>query len=307
MTENHDATPFIEPESGPDLLVDLPCRTGEGPLWDDRRQALFWLDIPPGRVYRYDPATGVNALVFEHEHEVGGCTLQEDGSLLLFCSFGTILCLDPESGSVRTVVARIDAEADSRFNDVEAAPDGSVLCGTMPTKDRRARLYRLATDGSLTVLFDDIGLSNGIGFSPDRRTMYHSDTNTRRIYALDYDPATGAIDNRRILIENPAGEGFPDGMTVDREGTLWSARWDGRALYAYTPAGQALGRVKFPVRKVSSIAFGGPGCATGFVTTAASNGRDAFEGDLAGSLFSVDLGVAGVPPFRSRIAVPSDR
>lgn len=302
MSENHDTTPFIEPESGPDLLVDLPCKTGEGPIWDERRNVLFWTDIPPGRIYRYDPATAKNDLVFQHDHEVGGSTLQDDGSLLLFCSFGTILRLDPDTGEIITVVASIDAEADSRFNDVEAAPDGSVLCGTMPSKSHKARLYRLYPDGTLSLLFDDIGLSNGIGFSPDHRTMYHSDTNTRRIYALDYDPETGDITNRRILIENPSGEGYPDGMTVDDEGTIWSARWDGRALYAYSPEGKPIGRVKFPVRKVSSIAFGGPNCATAFVTTAASNGRDEFEGLLAGSLFSVDLGVSGVPPFRSKVA-----
>ncbi|MGC4193197.1 MAG: SMP-30/gluconolactonase/LRE family protein [Thermomicrobiales bacterium] len=303
MTETHESIPFIEPESGPDLLVDLPCKTGEGPIWDDRRKVLFWTDIPPGRVYRYDPATGANDLVFEHEHEVGGSTIQEDGSLLLFCSFGTILRLDPDSGTVTTVIASIAAEADSRFNDVEAAPDGSVLCGTMPSKDHAARLYRLFPDGSLTMLFDDIGLSNGIGFSPDRRTMYHSDTSKRRIYALDYDPETHAIANRRILIGDPAGEGFPDGMTVDADGTLWSARWDGRALYAYTAAGEPAGRVKLPVRKVSSIAFGGPDFATAFVTTAAASGRDEFEGHLAGSLFAVDLGVSGVAPFRSNVTV----
>jgi len=303
MTESHDRPPFIEPEAGPNLLVDLPCKTGEGPIWDDRRGVLFWVDIPPGRLYRYDPKTGTNDLVFEHTHEVGGATLQEDGSLLLFCSFGTILSLDPDTGEASTVVERIEGEADSRFNDVEAAPDGSVLCGTMPTATHLARLYRLFPDGTLDLVFDDIGLSNGIGFSPDRRTMYHSDTNARRIYALDYDPETGAITNRRVLIGDPAGEGFPDGMTVDAEGTIWSARWDGRALYAYTPEGEAIGRVKFPVRKVSSIAFGGPDCATAFVTTAAANGRDEHEGLLAGSLFSVDLGVKGVPPFRSKVGL----
>ena len=304
MSDRRDSIPFIEPESGPNVLVDLPCQTGEGPIWDDRRNVLFWVDIPPGRIYRYTPATGTNDLVFTHGHEVGGITLQEDGSLLLFCSFGTVLHLDPDSGTVTTVIEQIDAEADSRFNDVEAAPDGSVLCGTMPSAAHPGRLYRLFPDRTLTLLFDDIGLSNGIGFSPDRRTMYHADTNTRRIYALDYDPATGDIANRRILIGDPAGEGFPDGMTVDAEGTLWSARWDGRALYAYTPEGTAIGRVKFPVRKVSSIAFGGPGYATAFVTTAAANGRDETEGLLAGSLFAVDLGVVGVPPFRSSIAIP---
>ncbi|MGB3307903.1 MAG: SMP-30/gluconolactonase/LRE family protein [Thermomicrobiales bacterium] len=303
MTSEHPAVPTIELDSAPEVVVDLPCQTGEGPIWDDRRHVVFWLDIPPGRLYRYDPATGANDLVYQHDAMIGGTTLQDDGSMLLFCSRGAILHLDPDSGKTRIVVDSIEAEHDSRFNDVEAAPDGGVFCGTMASKDHKARLYRLAPDGSLTLLFDDLGLSNGIGYSPDRRTMYHVDTNTRITWALDYDEQTGAISNRRALIENPSGEGYPDGMTVDAQGDLWIARWDGRSLYRYTPEGECTGRVRFPVRKVSSVAFGGEDFADAYVSTAAPDGRSEDEGELAGSLFKVRLPATGKPPFRSRVGL----
>lgn len=285
----------------PRLLVDLPCKTGEGPIWDDRRNVLFWVDIPAGRVYRYDPATGVNDLAFQHEHEVGGCTIQEDGSLLLFCSFGTILRFDPDTNAVRTVLAAIPGEEESRFNDVEATPDGSVLCGTMPSPNHLGKLYRLFPDGSITEMFDNIRCSNGIGFSPDLRTIYYTDTGAATISALDYDAETGAISNRRVLIDETGGEGMPDGMTVDANGVLWSAHWNGWRLSAFTPEGDEIGSIRFPVRKVSSIAFGGPDLATAFISTAAADGRSEHEGEQAGSLYAIDLGVMGKPPFRSKI------
>ena len=303
MSKDHPTVPEVPLDAGPTVVVDLLTQTGEGTLWDDREQVLYWLDIPPGRLYRFNPATKANDLLFQHDAAIGGTTLQEDGSLLLFCSFGTILRLDVATGQTTVIVDKIEAEHDSRFNDVEADPEGGVFCGTMPSKNHGARLYRLARDGSLTLLYDDIGLANGIGFSPDTKTMYHVDTNKRLLYAYAYDSATGYLTDRRILISNWSGEGYPDGMTVDSNGNLWVARWDGRAVYRYTPDGNAAGRIRLPVRKVSDIAFGGPGFADAFVSTAASDGRSEAEGLQAGSLFRFKPPVIGKAPFRSRVGL----
>jgi sugar lactone lactonase YvrE len=286
----------------PELLVDLPSVTGEGPLWHEDEQALYWVDIPPGRLYRYFPATGTNELLHQHDGMIGGFTLQADGSLLLFGDEGRVVRW--QDGAVETVIDQVQAEAGGRFNDVEAGPDGQVYCGTMMTASGAARLYRLELDGTLTVLFDDIGLSNGIGYSPDNRIMYHTDTTGQVIYGLDYESGSGEIRNRQVLVRTPDGEGMPDGMTVDLNGDLWSARWDGHALYRYTATGELKGKVPFPARKVSSIAFGGERYDTAYVTTATGpGGRTPEEGDLAGSLFQVTLGVKGRAPFRSRIGL----
>jgi D-xylonolactonase len=296
-----DDAPIIE-AGRPALLVDLPCETGEGPLWHEDEQALYWLDIPPGRLYRFDPATGANELAYEHGAAIGGYTIQEDGSLLLFCARGEIVRW--RDGDLTTVIEEIPAVRESRFNDVIADPEGRVYCGTMPGDTHHAQLFRLDPDGTLTTMFDDIGLSNGMGFTSDKGAMVHTDTNFRAIYRLDYDAHTGALANRRVIVRTPEDAGGPDGMTIDAEDTIWSARWGGWGLFRYSSAGELLGKVPMPVRKVSSITFGGADYRTAFITTATGGeSRGEAIGALAGWLFSIDLGVQGRPPFRSRIHV----
>lgn len=287
--------------SSPEIVVDLPSQTGEGPLWNQQERAVYWVDIPPGRLYRFDPDTGENTVAYQHSAAIGGYTFQADGSILLFCAEGQILRWHDDE--ITTIVDSIPDEAGGRFNDVIAGPDGHVFCGTMPTANGRARLYRLELDGSLTVLFDDIGLSNGFGFSPDTRTMYHTDTAKRLIYRLDYEPGTGSVANRVVMVEVPEGEGAPDGMATDAEGMIWSARWDGSALFKYSNQGESMGSVPFPVRKVSSVTFGGDDLGMAYVTTAGGPNRGTIEGMHAGSLFRIDLGVTGRPAFLSRIGM----
>lgn len=298
--QRHDDAPVLE-ATDLELVVDEPSGTGEGPLWNEAAQVLHWVDIPTGRLFAFDPAQSRNTLVYQHDGMIGGYTLQEDGSLLLFADRGQIMRLS--EGKTEVIVDEIPAEREGRFNDVIADPRGRVFCGTMPTGNDLARLYRLDPDGTLMLVFEDIGLSNGMGFSPDNAVLYHTDSNQRRIYRLDYNAESGAVSNRRVLVQTPDDGTVPDGMTVDREGTIWSARWNGRALYRYDAAGQLLGKVPFPVRKVSSIAFGGEDFGTAYVTTAGGENRGEVEGDKAGSLFRVNLGVQGRAPFRSRIGL----
>ncbi len=295
-----DAVPVL-PSDAPEPIVDEPCETGEGPLWNEDERALYWVDIPTGRLFRYLPATGTNELAYQHDSMIGGYTFQADGAILLFGMRGQILRWN--AGSIETIVSDIAGERDGRFNDVIADPEGRVFCGTMPTDAHLARLYRLDLDGTLTTVFDDIGLSNGLGFSPDNHIMYHTDSNNRRISRFDYDAASGELTNRTTLIETPDDGSVPDGMAVDSEGTIWSARWDGHALYRYGADGGLLGKVPFPVRKVSSVTFGGDDYATAYVTTAGGGERGEVEGATAGSLYRVNLDVRGRPPFRSRIGL----
>lgn len=287
----------------PKLVVDLPCETGEGPLWHPHQHVLYWVDIPAGRLYRYDPATETNELVYQHSAEIGGFTFQVDGSILLFCSRGEILRW--QNGDLATIIADIPAELESRFNDVVAAPGGQVLCGTMPTGDQPGNLYRLNLDGSLTLIFDDIECSNGFGFTEDEQSLYYTDSNQRVIWQIPLDPLSGELGERTVLVSTAGEDGVPDGMCVDSLGTIWSARWDGHGLFHYAADGSPLGKVEFPVRKVSSVAFGGPDLRTAYVTTAGGNQRGPVEGDLAGSLFQVDLGVAGKPIYYSQIGLKS--
>ena len=150
----------------------------------------------------------------------------------------------------------------------------------MPTENRPATLYRLDTDGSITTVLDNVGLSNGMGFTPDRTRMYYTDSVARKIYLFDYDLETGDITNQRVFVETE-GEGVPDGMTVDADGYVWSASAGGSALNRYTPDGAKDLSVAFPAKMVSSCAFGGRDMDELYVTTIGGNDR-AEQGPGAG-------------------------
>jgi len=283
----------------PELIADYACVTGEGPLWHPGEGRVYWLDIPKGRIFRYDPATGRHEMCHEGE-PVGGITLQADGALLLFGDRGAVRIW--RDGELTTILDEIADERESRFNDVIADPRGRVFCGTMSSPHRQGRLYRLDPDGSLTLLLEEIGCSNGMGFTPDRRQMYYTDTTRYEIYLFDYDASTGGLTNRRLFASVPKAEGLPDGMTVDAEGCVWSARWDGGCIVRYTTDGREERRIEFPARKVSSAIFGGQNYEDLYVTTAGGNEKET-DGPLAGALFRLRPGVRGVPEFVSRVGL----
>lgn len=281
----------------PELVADYPSHTGEGPVWHPDEQRLYWLDIPNGILYRYDPATDDHGIVLEGD-AIGGLTVQTDGSLLLFGDSGVVKRWD---GTELETVAQAPDAADTRFNDVMADPRGRVFCGTMPTDDRLGTLYRLDTDGTFTRVVDEVDIPNGMGFSLDRSTFYFTASEENAIYRYDYDGRTGAISNRSVLVDTSDEDGIPDGLTVDADGNLWSARWNGRALVQYSPAGEELRRVSFPVERVSCATFGGPDRRTLYVTTAGGHQRPE-QGELAGSLFRITPDVGPSSQFRSDVS-----
>lgn len=283
-------------------VAEYACVVGEGPLWHPDEQRLYWTDIDTGRLFRYHAESGQHEQIYEGE-KVGGFTLQTDGGLLLFMARGAIKIW--RDGALTTVVDEIPGERESRFNDVIADPSGRVFCGTMPTKDKKARLYRLDIDGSLQVVLDGVGLSNGMGFTPDGQHMYFTDSTAKSICLFDYDRATGAITNQRPFVQTPDDEGVPDGMTVDAQGYVWSARWGGSYIVRYAPDGTEERRISLPVPKVSCPVFGGAEYSDIYVTTAGGDKKET-DGPQAGALFRVDLsieGIRGVPEFRSRIGL----
>jgi sugar lactone lactonase YvrE len=284
----------------PELVSDFQCDTGENPLWHPLERCLYWTDITRGRLFRYHPEAKRSEPCYRGE-PVGGFTIQADGALLLFMARGAIA--EWRGGKMRYIIEEIPEERAGRFNDVIADPAGRVFCGTMPTPSHPGRLYRLDPDGSLHRLLEGVGIPNGMGFTPDRRGLYFTDSSARHIYLFDYDGRTGAIANRRVWLQTPEAAGVPDGMTVDAQGGVWSARWNGSALYRYSPDGIEDQRVEFPARKVSSAAFGGDGLQDLYVTTALAGGSRAEEGPGAGALFRLRPGIRGVPEFFSRVGI----
>ena len=283
----------------PELMADYRCETGEGPLWHPMERQVYWSNIPQGRIFRLNPFSRRHEQIYEGRI-VGGYTIQSDGSLLLFMDRGSVAVW--RDGKLTYLVNEMEGETDNRFNDVAADPAGRVFCGTMPTDTRSATLYRMDTDGSVTTVLEGVGLSNGIGFSPDQKQMYYTDSLARKIYIFDYDIDSGDITNQRVFVETPDDGSIPDGMTVDAEGYVWGARWDGSSLYRYNPDGEQVVQIQFPAKKVSSVIFGGVDLTDMYVTTA-GGGNKAEEGPGAGGLFRLNVGIQGKPEFLSRVGL----
>jgi D-xylonolactonase len=280
------------------LIADYNCVVGEGPLWHPQEKLLYWIDIETGRMFRYDPRTGNHEKCYEGDL-IGGFTIQANGALLLFGAKGSIRTW--HRGRISTLIKEIPAERDSRFNDVIADPSGAVFCGTMSSESHAGRLYRLDTSGELSKVLEGIGTSNGMGFTPDEEQMYYTDTRAREIYRFNYDVWSGSITHRQVFLHLEEEEkGGPDGMTVDAEGYVWSARWGGGCVVRYTPEGEEDMRIEFPAVKVSSVTFGGEDYTDIYVTTAGGDNK-AENGPGAGALFHLNLGIEGKPEFLSKV------
>lgn len=291
----------------PELIVDTADQTGEGPLWHPAERKLYWADITEGELYRYDPATGHHELVFRADQMFGGYTFQSDGSILLFLEEGRIGVL--RNGRLEIVVGGIPGEEQNRFNDVIADPEGRVFCGTMCKDSDKAMereslgsLYLLETDGVIHKILDGIAISNGLGFTPDLTGLYYTDTPTGAIWLFDYDRSTGSIGNRRDFTStgDPGSDGLPDGMTVDSEGYVWSARVLTGQIHRYSPSGELALSIDFPCDMVSSAVFGGENMEDLYVTTISADDREA-HGPGAGALYRVRTGIKGVEEFFSKV------
>lgn len=284
-----------------ECIADYACETGENPLWHPFEKRLYWCDIPQGRIFRYDPVSGFHEQCYEGR-VVGGFTIQNDGSLLLFMDRGTVAIW--RDGNITEVVSEIEAERGSRFNDVIADPRGRVFCGTMSSGDCKGRLYRLDVDGSIRPVLEGIGCSNGMAFTQDQKGFYHTDSFAREIYLFDYNIDDGTLSNQRVIASFADSIGLPDGATLDADGRLWSALWDGACIVRLLPDGHIEKRIMLPTPQVSSLTFGGEDYSDIYITTASGNCKDKNE-MLAGALFRVRTQVRGVPEFLSRVSVPT--
>lgn len=286
--------------SDPAVAADCACILGENPLWHAAENCLLWTDIATGRLFRYRLGTGTHEQIY-CGRPVGGFTLQRDGSLLLFKDRGTITCW--RQGQESTLVRQIEAELKFRFNDVIADPQGRVFCGTVADREP-GRLYRLDPDGSLTLLLDGIGCSNGLAFSGDRKSLFFTDSTKHCIYRFDYDESDGSIRNQRIFHQAPVSDGMPDGCTLDAEDCLWYAAWGGAALVRLDPNGKPAARVSIPAENVTSLAFGGPDLSDIYVTSGGGHSRSQTT-PLNGALFCLRSSIAGRREFHSNIDVSS--
>ncbi|HKO48161.1 MAG TPA: SMP-30/gluconolactonase/LRE family protein [Polyangiaceae bacterium] len=276
-------------------VANYQCQVGENPLWNEREGRLYWADIDSGRLFRVDHQSGEHECFHRGPEKIGAFTFQEDGSLLLF-EVDRIAVLE-QGGQRRVIREQLDSDM-VRFNDAIADPEGRVFAGSIGKTDESGGLYRIDLDGSIRTMWKGTGCANGMGFSPDLRQFFWTCSTTYLIYVADYQRETGALSNRRVFHRAAREQGIPDGMTVDRQGRVWSARWDGSAVLHLDAQGNVLERVVLPVSRVSSAAFGGPQLDTLYVTTAGGT----WGGDEAdGTLYRFKVPVPGAVEFRSRI------
>lgn len=286
----------------PECVWDAGAQLGEGPVWDEREQILYWVDIerPAILCLRYHDG---KRREYELAERVGCIALRERGGLVAGLQSGFAF-VELEGPTVHAIHDPEPELPGNRFNDGKCDPAGRFWAGTMDCAEERptGALYRLDPDLGVHRMDAGYVITNGPAFSPDGSILYHCDTLARTVFAFDHDPEKGTIDNKRVFAQLGEDEGFPDGLTVDSEGHVWLAHWGGFRVTRFTAGGRVAQVVSLPASQVTSCAFGGPDLGTLFVTTA-SIGLDAAaraEQPLAGGLFAVDADVVGLPAPRFR-------
>ena len=280
-------------------VLTAKAQIGEGPWWSAREQRLYWVDILGKQVHVFDPATGKNVThtLPDIVTSVAPRSGAKDGGLIVTMRTD-IAYYDPATGKLTSAATPAERPG-NRFNDGKCDRQGRLWAGTMGDVDWDApvgTLYRF--DGREAVAMEErICCSNGLGWSPDSKTMYFTESFRYRIFAYDFDAEAGTLSNRRTFLElDPHGSAFPDGMTVDAEGYVWCAQPMFGRLARYDPSGKLERVIELPVSRGTGVMFGGSNLDTLYVTTMRTTLSEAqlAEEPLAGSLLALRPGVKGV-------------
>ncbi len=285
-------------ETGLRVAVASRNQIGESPVWSGAEPALYWVDVEGKFIQRWRV----------HDHSVQswdvgeaiGCIgLRAKGGLVGARLTGFFL-LDVPSGKI-TPIADPEAHVpDNRFNDGKVDRRGRFWAGTRNfrnTEIASGALYRLDTDLSVHRMDEGLSCPNGIAWSPDDRLFYLCDTWTRRIFIYDFDADDGALSNRRVFAELPEVEGFPDGLTVDADGYVWNAHYNGWRITRYSPDGKVDRIIQMPVQHVTSLTFGGRDFRTLYITSACLRLTEEQRKlqSAAGHVFAIDVQTQGLP------------
>lgn len=281
-----------------ELLADAGCALGEGPIYDEERGGLYWVDISDNRIFYFDPISRrylhtqldrpIGSMVLTHRNRL--LTALDDGFYLLDGLRYTPYCRMAEA-----------MEENIRFNDGKCDPAGRFVAGTQvtPNNAEKGALFSCGEKGRYRVLAEKLGCSNGLAWTEDGRTLYHIDTLVEvpsRLWVYDYDPETGEVANPRIAKEyaDEAAKGIlMDGMTIDRDGNLWIAEWNGWGVGCWDPkTGEKIAWVDVPAEKVTCCCFGGRDFDTLYITTAAGAGQH------AGGVFAAKVEAKGFPAVK---------
>ena len=278
--------------------VDARNMLGESPLWSAHEQALYWVDIVAPAVHRWHPASGVRR-TWRTPAAVGSIGLRDAGGLVAALRSGFHL-LDTETETLTPLVHPEPDWPTNRLNDGKVAPDGSFWAGTMDEradKEPVASLYRLGADHRCTRMASGFKVCNGLAWSPDGRTLYHSDSRVGSIWRYPHDPGSGTLGPREDFVVMQPDWGRPDGGAVDAESCYWGCGISAGRINRFSPSGELLAWIELPVTHPTMPCFGGPELKTQYVTSL----REGLSSEqllatlLAGAVFEIELDVAGTP------------
>jgi sugar lactone lactonase YvrE len=278
---------------------------GESPLWSALENRLYWIDIQGKKIHRFNPEAETNE-TFDLPEIVTSIALTRSGGLILTLT-KNFAFFDPLHRKL-TIKEEVETgESKNRFNDGKCDPEGRFFAGTMDSKNWEnpsGHLFRYDPDGTVTTVKSEVICSNGTGWSPDGKTMYHTESFRYAIFAYDFERTSGTLSNRRqfFSVDRNSG-GFPDGMSVDSEGFVWSNIVGKGEILRIDPKGRVQTKIKLPVSRATDCTFGGPDLKTLYITSARETlTQQQLQAEpLAGSLFSVETNVQGLPttPFSS--------
>jgi sugar lactone lactonase YvrE len=283
-----------------ELVLDARAELGESALWRAGTGTLHWVDIIKGEVHTLHPAT-MEHTFFSTAQAVGAIVPAEGGGFAAALATGYYL-LDG-----RGVTKRI-AEPEGlvprlRMNDGKCDRRGRFWAGTQIMRDEmkgKGYFWCLDTDGTVRAALTGVTTSNGLAWSADDTVLYYIDTPSFTVRAFDFDLERGRLNAGKVCVEVPRDYGYPDGMTIDREGMLWIAHWEGGAVRRYDPrTGKCAAVLPVPASRVTCCCFGGETLDILYVTTARTD-TDAGREPLAGGIFRADVGAAGYEAFPYR-------
>lgn len=282
----------IAPPSAPGVLVEDAGKAAQNLWWDDRDESLWWTDVEGGAVYRLNLKTRIHSAVYVGA-PVGAILPQEDGTWLLFRERDVALLDFDRHAPLVTLLDNVRYDGD-RFNEAIADENGRVLVGTIRRgRPNGAGIYRLEQLRALGKVLGGTGESNGMAWSANGETLYWTCGTTKTICRLRYDARRGALTNRQVFHECQPEEGTPAGLAIDAEGTLWSARRDAGVILKIGENRRLMGQVTLPAKHVTSLAFGGEGHRTVFVSAITEEGQS--------KIFTLQSPVAGAPLHRAKI------
>ncbi|MEB3102964.1 SMP-30/gluconolactonase/LRE family protein [Ferviditalea candida] len=279
-----------------ELVIDAKATLGEGPCWDANANTLYWTDIVEQKVHMYHPLSDTSQFIQVGQY-VSAVVPRQSGGLVLAMHRGFYF-YDFRNKQLTPIADPEQDKPGNRFNDGKCDVKGRFWAGTMNLEEQPGlgAFYCLSPDKSVTKMLDSVSVSNGIAWSSNNKTMYYIDTPTRAVTAFDFDLDSGSLARPRQIICIPEGEGLPDGMTIDEEGMLWIAHWDGAKVSRWNPeTGECLEEVPVPASKVTSCAFGGSRMDELYITTARKGLSEAElrEQPHAGGLFCIKTSVKG--------------